>query len=135
MTFRNVFILFVVIAFASAFAPAQEQAMEASLTIADAKLGRDVVDREIVDETSMFSLNDRVYLWMRVVGGSKDSITIVWKTGDQSYETKLYIGGSPWRTWTYKTAFTAGDWSVAISDETGTVLKELKFAVSEPTKE
>ncbi len=135
MTARNVFILLVVLAFASAFALAQEQAMEAAVSIEDAKLGRDVVDRQIVDETSMFSLNDRVYLWMRVVGGSKDSISVSWKTGDQSYDTKLYIGGSPWRTWAYKTAYTAGDWTVTVSDDAGIMLKEMSFTVSEATPE
>jgi hypothetical protein len=114
---------------------AQEQAMEKGLEIAEAKLGKSVENRELADTTTTFSLNDRAYLWLRVIGGPADSLTVTWKTGDQSYESKLNIGGSPWRTWSYKTCYVAGPWTVTVSDAQGTVLKELGFTVEETPQE
>ena len=115
---------------------AQEGQMEMKkLEVADAKLGKDVQDRQIVDETNEFEVNEKAYLWMRVVGGSADSVTVTWKTVDQSYEVKLNIGGSPWRTWANKTLYTAGDWTVTVTDDEGNVLKEMSFTVTESMKE
>lgn len=107
---------------------AQDQQM-AGLRVEDARLGTDVQDREIVGETSTFHLNDRIYLWLKVVGGASDSITVLWKTGDQEYSTNLHIGGSPWRTWAYKTAYVEGGWTVTVTDAAGAVLKEMSFVV------
>lgn len=109
----------------------QDQEPASKLVVAEAKLGKGVQEREIVDETTTFTLNDRVYLWLRVTGGPADSISVTWKTGDQSYSSKLNIGGSPWRTWSYKTAYTAGDWTVTVTDADGNVLKEMAFKVEE----
>jgi hypothetical protein len=107
----------------------QGQATASTLHIETAKLGTGVQDRELVGDTTSFNLNDRVYLWMKVVGGPADSITVTWKTGDHEFTSKLNIGGSPWRTWAYKTAAVAGDWTATVSDASGTVLKELSFVV------
>ena len=105
------------------------------LAIADAKLGSNVQDHEIVGESSTFTLNDRVYLWLKVTGGKDDSVMVTWKTGDLSYSTTLRVGGSPWRTWAYKTAYVAGDWTVTVTDATsGAVLKEMSFTVSNSEK-
>lgn len=123
--------LLAVIAYGAA---AQEQETMSTLTVAEAKLGKGVQDREIVDETTTFALNDRVYLWLKVTGGPADSITVTWKTGDQTYSSKLNIGGSSWRTWSYKTAYTAGDWTVTVTDADGNVLKEMAFKVEEMKK-
>lgn len=114
---------------------AQEQAMEKGLEVAEAKLGKSVENRELAEETTTFALNDRAYLWMRVTGGPADSITVTWKTGENTYESKLNIGGSPWRTWSYKTCYVAGPWTVTITDAQGTVLKELSFTVEEAKQE
>lgn len=124
-------LLCMLLAVAAVQAGAQEMDTMSALTVAEAKLGKGVQDREIVDDTTTFALNDRVYLWLRVTGGPADSITVTWKTGDQSHSSKLNIGGSPWRTWSYKTAYTAGDWTVTVSDAAGNVLKEMAFTVKE----
>ena len=104
-------------------------AQGSAIAIEDAQLGKGVMDRAIVDTTSSFMLNDKVYLWMKVTGGSSDSITVTWKNMDHSYATTLGINGSPWRTWAYKTAAWAGDWTVTVTDAAGNVLKELAFSV------
>ncbi|MFQ5798093.1 MAG: DUF2914 domain-containing protein [Bacteroidota bacterium] len=107
----------------------QQEMMEGELRVAEAKLGKDVVDREIADETSTFAVNDRVYLWLKVTGGSADSVAVTWKHEDLSYSYTLKIGGSPWRTWAYKTAWKAGDWTVIVTDSDDNVLKEMNFKV------
>ncbi len=108
-------------------APAQQTA--AGIQVGDAKLGKDVKDRQVTDETTDFALNDKVYLWVKVTGASGEQLKATWKTGDHTYTSDLTIGGSPWRTWCYKTAAIAGDWTVTVADSKGTVLKELSFKV------
>lgn len=119
--------------FASLPALAQEQAK--GLEVAEAKLGKGVENRTITEETTTFALNDRAYLWLRLTGGPSDSITVTWKTGENTYESKLNVGGNPWRTWSYKTCYVAGPWTVTVTDAQGTVLKELSFTVEEAKKE
>ncbi len=116
-----------------AFLIAQEKEAR-TLKVVAAELGKDVQNKKLVDTTATFNVNEKAYLWMRVTGGSADSITVTWKTGDQTYPATLFIGGSPWRTWSYKTLYTAGDWTVSVSDAAGNVLKELNFKVEEVEK-
>ncbi len=108
-------------------APAQQTT--AGIQVDDAKLGKDVKDRQVTDETTDFALNDKVYLWVKVTGASGETLKATWKTGEHSYASDLTIGGSPWRTWCYKTAAIAGDWTVTLADSKGTVLKEMSFKV------
>ena len=126
-------LLFAILAFS--FAPAIVSATRA-IEISEAKLGKGVKDRMIVDEATTFAVNDRVYLWMKITGGPSDPIRVTWKTEDFSEsDTDLTIDGDPWRTWSYKTVFKAGDWTVTVTDNAGAVLKELKFTVSAPSRE
>lgn len=119
---------------APALVPAQEKEAK-ELKVVQAQLGKDVQNKHLVDTTTVFTVNEKAYLWMRLTGGPADSITVTWKSGDQSYPSKLNVGGSPWRTWSYKTLYTAGDWTVTVSDAAGTTLKELTFKVeAEKTK-
>ena len=109
---------------------AQEKAAPAAaVSIASAKLGTSIADKQIVGEDTTFALNEKVYLWLKVKGGPSDSLTVTWKHESHSYETKLAVGGNPWRTWTYKTAAWAGPWTVAVADNMGNILKELNFEV------
>ena len=108
--------------------PAQEK-KTVSPKVTEAKLGKDVQNKRIVDTTTTFSLNDKAYLWLKILGGPADSITVTWKNGDQSYPSKLNVGGNFWRTWSYKTLAAPGAWTVTVTDAGGTVLKEMKFEV------
>lgn len=101
----------------------------AGIQVEESKLGKDVKDRQISDETADFAVNDKVYLALKVTGGAGESIKVTWKNGDHSYTTDLAIGGTPWRTWCYKTAALAGDWTVTVADSKGNVLKEMSFKV------
>lgn len=99
------------------------------LQVTDAKLGAGVQERELVGEAITFPPGGKVFLWLRVTGGKADTVSVVWKDGDNEHTTMLSIGGSPWRTWASKTVSHAGKWTVTVSDGKGTVLKELNFIV------
>ena len=99
------------------------------LQVADAKLGKGVQDRSITEEATSFAVNDKVYLWLKLTGGGSDPVKVSWKVGDSVDTVTLKVGGNPWRTWSSKTAWKAGDWTVTISDASDQVLKELKFTV------
>lgn len=116
---------------ASAFSGGQKEAAGTGLQIVDIKLGKAVQDKNIVDETAEFVVNEKVYLWIKTSGGINDSLSVAWKQGNYSYSAKLNIAGSPWRTWTYKTASKAGDWTVTLADNKGTILKVLDFKVKD----
>ncbi len=103
------------------------QAAAPAIQVTDAKLGKDVQERQVVDETAEFALNDKVYLWLKVTGAAGETLKVTWKTGEHTYSSELAVGGSPWRTWCYKTAALAGDWSVAVADSKGNILKEMNF--------
>jgi hypothetical protein len=100
-----------------------------AITILDAKLGTDVKDKEIVGQDSVFSLNSKVWVLVKVEGAANETLTATWKSANVSKESKLPVGGSPWRTWSAKTANKAGAWTVAIADSKGNTLKELQFTV------
>ena len=97
--------------------------------VTDAKLGKNVVDREITEETTSFAVGEKAYLWLRVEGGTGDTLTVVWKVNDLEFPVDLSIGGSPWRTWATKTLHIAGDWSVTVSDAAGNTLNEATLKV------
>jgi hypothetical protein len=104
-------------------------AFSAGPQVAEAKLGKGVQDRAITEESSSFAVNDKVYLVLKVTGGPSDPIKVAWKIGDAADTVTLKVGGDPWRTWSSKTAWKAGDWTITITDAGGQVLKELTFKV------
>lgn len=97
--------------------------------VTDAKLGRNVVDREITDETTTFAAGEKAYLWLRVEGGTDETLTVVWKVNDLEFPVELRIGGSPWRTWANKTLHIAGNWTVTVTDTAGNTLSEATLTV------
>ena len=110
-------------------AAASAAASPAALVVEEAKLGKGVENRMIVDETTTFAVGDKVYLALKVMGGPSDPIKINWTIGEYTDSISLAIGGPSWRTWAYKTAFKAGAWSVTVTDSTGATLKDLAFTV------
>jgi hypothetical protein len=57
---------------------------QASLSVAEAKLGKGVQDREITEEATDFAVNEKAYLWLRLTGGPSDPIQVTWKSGDHT---------------------------------------------------
>jgi hypothetical protein len=120
----------VVLILMSTYLPAMaQQAATAAITVDEAKLGKDVKDRQIIDETADFALQDKVFLWVKVTGAAGETLKVTWKNGDHTYTSDLAVTGTPWRTWCYKIVALAGDWTVSIADSKGTALKDLSFKV------
>jgi len=98
-------------------------------SISQAKVGKAIVDREISEETSSFGLNEKAYLWMRVVDGQGETITVTWSTGEQSFDVPLEIGSESWRTWSSKILHIAGEWTVTVTDSSGATLHQSTLTV------
>lgn len=98
-------------------------------SISEVKLGKGVVDREITEETSAFALEETGYLWMRVVDGEGETITVTWATGDQAYAVNLNIGSNSWRTWSSKALHISGEWTVTVTDSAGATLHQSTLTV------
>ena len=98
------------------------------LQVKEAKLGKGVESRVLTEESSTFSLNSKVYLWMKFSGGT-GNVTITWKNGTHTHSNNLNVEGDPWRTWAFATAYYSGEWNVSVTDDKGTSLKELNFTV------
>lgn len=111
------------------FAAGAQDQTAGGLQVAEAKLGKGVQDRQITEEATTFAVNEKGYLWLRLTGGPSDPIKVTWKTGDSTDTVELRVGGSPWRTWSSKTLWKAGDWTVTVTAPTGEVLKEVSFTV------
>jgi hypothetical protein len=125
----NVLVIMLLLVIGANYLFAQQETKPANIRLVDAKLGKEIKDRMVVDEDSTFAVNSKVYLWLKVSGGVDKEITITWKHGDLTHETKLTLGGSPWRTWAEKTLYKADDWTVTVTDDVGNVLKEISFKV------
>jgi len=97
--------------------------------VTEAKLGKGVENRIIVNETTAFVAGEKAYLWLKVEGADGQKVTVTWKFEDQTYPTELAIGGSPWRVWANKTLHTPGKWGVAVTSASGAALKEVEFTV------
>ena len=109
---------------------AQTETRPAELAVTEHKIGKNVVDRELVDESATFAVNERVYLWMRITGGPADSVAVTWSVDDYTWTTNLHVGASTWRTWAYKTVWKAGEWKVTVADPSGNILLEKSFTVT-----
>jgi hypothetical protein len=118
-----------VLAMAAATAALPLAAQAQGVQVADAKLGKGVQDHQITEEASSFAVNDKVYLWLKLVGGPAEGVKVNWKLGDKVEPYTLKVGGNPWRTFATKTAYKAGEWTVTVTDAKDQVLKEMKFTV------
>ena len=118
-----------IIAMMAAFALFLPLSAYSAVSISTAKLGTDVVDREISGETSSFALEETGYLWMRVMGGEGETITVNWTNGDQSYDVDLNIGSDSWRTWSSKILHVSGEWTVTVTDSAGATLHQSALTV------
>lgn len=94
-----------------------------------AKLGSGIEERELVEERNTFHVGDEAILWMRLVGGPSDPVTVTWTIDEHSYDVHLDVGGASWRTWSSKTLWKAGGWSVEVRDAAGTSLQRIAFDV------
>lgn len=98
-------------------------------SISEAKIGKGIADREISEESAIFALNETAYVWMRVVGGNGEAVTVTWSNGDQSFEVLLSIGSDSWRTWSSKILHLPGEWTVTVTDTAGATLYQSTLTV------
>ncbi len=104
-------------------------AAAAQATVAEMKVGRNVVDRQIVDETTSFAVGDRAFVWLRIEGAAGQSVTVNFSNGNTVYPVSLDIGASPWRTSANKLLHSPGEWTVSVLDVGGKPLREMKLIV------
>ena len=101
----------------------------------EAKVCKNLQNREPVDVTDSFKVSDgQVITYSKVTGAAGSEIHHVYFLGDKQVDDiKLKIGGSPWRTNSKKTLRAdtgiVGDWRVEVRDANGSVLETLKFKV------
>ena len=110
-------------------------ATAAPVTVVEAVVARSVLDRQPQDTGTAFPADvGQLICWTKVEGASGSSIHHVWFHGDtQVGDVELQVGGSPWRTWSRKTAPAewTGAWHVDVRDAAGTVLKRIDFTVGQ----
>jgi hypothetical protein len=97
--------------------------------VTQAKLGKNVVDRAIAEETTTFAPGEKAYLWLKVEDAAGETLTVTWTINGQVFPAALSIGGNPWRTWASKTLHIAGEWTVTVTDSAGATLNETSFTV------
>jgi cytoskeletal protein RodZ len=94
-------------------------------------VGTDVVDRELVGQSTAFPVGTRVVFWTHVTGGHLgDTIRHIWShQGTTTVVIDLPVGGPSWRTHTWRTLVggTEGDWIVEAWDLEGRVLTHREF--------
>ena len=119
------------------FLPGVTQAQEAApLDVAVAAICQDVVDREPVDAGVSFAASvGTLYCFTKITGAQEATqITHVWYFGaEERARVDLDVTSATWRTWSSKIIQTheIGSWRVDVLDPAGTVLKELKFEITE----
>jgi len=101
------------------------------LSVVEHGVGRDVVDRELVDQATEFEPGAKVWFWNRVTGATRgDRIRHVWlHGGEEALSLELELGGPVWRTWSNKTLHpgSEGDWAVEARGPDGSVLARQEF--------
>src|SRR5207244_2894722 len=109
----------------AAAAPAQPAA--ASVSVDEAAVAKNVVDRVAQDTGSVFPVDvGQLVLWTKVSGAGGIAIHHVWFHGDtQVGDVELQVGGSPRRTWSRKSVPAAwtGPWHVEVGAAAGAVGK------------
>lgn len=117
--------------------PVATMAQEApSLEVAVAAICQDVVDREPVDAGVSFPASvGTLYCFTKIAGAQEPTkVTHVWYFGaTERARVELDINSSSWRTWSSKIiqAHEIGSWRVDVTNEEGTVLKELQFEITQ----
>ena len=94
-----------------------------------------VVAKEPVQESTEFdSSAQKLYCWTKVTADqARGTLHHVWyANGVKVGDIALKVGGSPYRTWSYKLV-TPGEWKIEATDDNGKVLQTLNFTVKNQT--
>lgn len=117
----------------AAFTLAAQPAMaEGPMAVRDFVLSHAVDQREPVDETAFFHVNDgRAFAFARIRNtGAPATVRFVWYYGEKSYaEVPMNVGTSPgWRTWS-TVKLRPGNWRVELVGAGGELLSQRAFHV------
>ena len=109
--------------------PSRAQSSPGHLSVTESGVGRRVVDSRLEGERDRFAPGDVACFWTRVVGGrSGETIRHVWSfEGRVQQSIALRLDGSDWRTYSAKTLYKPGAWTVEARDEAGGVLATAVF--------
>jgi hypothetical protein len=113
------------------------QAQQAkAMDVAAAEIGRNVVNRELVDPGTSFPVTvGKLYCFSKIANISTASqITHVWYYGDtERARISLSVNPPSWRTYSSKIiqAHEIGAWRVEILDASGTLLQTVSFQTTQ----
>ena len=109
--------------------------LENTIKVISFQLGRNLVNRELVDIDSVFSVEDERVYFMTKIENMNDSKIVYhkWYHGDiLRSKVKMEIGWSySWRTWSYISVSPNryGNWKVVVEDSLGTRYDSLSFNI------
>lgn len=110
----------------------QSALAEDSLTIRDFVLTNGVSEREPINNSTTYKVEDgKVFAFARINNsGGPTTVNFVWHYGDEEHgSVPMSIGtSSGWRTWS-SANLKPGNWRVKLVDENGAVLSEKSFTV------
>lgn len=110
---------------------------DVAITVPDAGVGRDIVERNLVGADQRFAEGSTVVFWTRVVGASRGAtIRHVWRhDGRIMMLSNLEIGGPHWRTFSRLVLpeGSTGGWEVEARDPEGNVLARERFVCLSPS--
>jgi cytoskeletal protein RodZ len=109
--------------------PEPEPVVAQRLEVVEYAVGTDVRNRRIVGAGDRFEAGGQVSFWTRITGGEPgEAIRHVWLHEGRVVQTiELELGGSHWRTYSRKTLWYTGHWSVEVQDAAGRVLARSEF--------
>jgi transcriptional regulator with XRE-family HTH domain len=113
--------------------PARQQARPpirpGTLSVTESGLGRRVVNSRLEGEGDRFEVGTVVYFQTRVQGGVRgQAFRHVWiHEGRAQQSIPLRLGDADWRTYSTKTLYKAGAWTVEARDSEGRVLASAAF--------
>ena len=105
------------------------------MSVAEHGLGTGIDNLELRQRVQRFRPGQRAWFWTRVGGGRRGEVMRhVWiHDGREVTTIELELGGSSWRTYSYKTMrpTMSGSWAVEARDPTGRVLAREAFTVGD----
>jgi len=109
-------------------------AIPEGLRVTESGVGRGVVDRRLVGAGTRFEEGSTVFFFSRVLGGAPgQKLHHVWlHEGRVIQSIELPVGSANWRTYSNKTLWVRGSWTVEARDADDRVLARADFSCEAP---
>ena len=117
----------------AAAATTEAAGSDGAISIEALKFGTGVEKSEVIGEAASFPAStEKVYCWLKVIGGNEKTVTIKWYYKDAFMsDVALDIKSNSMRTYAYKTiAGNQGEWRVEVVGPSGAVLQAASFTVN-----